>query len=376
MPSNEKRVKDLLNNTSSKMSAGLNLVCELNAPPALKSRTGKDGEEMAHGLPPYKRRPAFIVDDWTTCPSNWMRSSDDASSYFVPVEEDSGMWLDFNQCFKHDHDVAIVLSIQGVNPITGMKQEAPEMQQYNKCCPVHEIDFQKDRYCPECEFNWPKQNYLTTTTTPDGRLWLDGFRAPDGKVHQYIFTAETLRGIAAQIIGDERVYSIGVAFFTSLEPKPKPPQYTYRHPAKKVVNPFWNDNTGSPNNPFDLPSPYEVGTPYFDFTKITCSLDSTNRGIKSFDKPSNEVNVGDITRSISLQNFKPEVETKKLEVGAGAVISQNVYEDNKSLSYWRSKSSSMLYINYVTVEDATKILASGLRPEKEKGFMQNLNVGN
>ena len=88
------------------------LACGFNMPNALKG-------EKAHGLPPYAKRMPFLVDEYPACPNNWMHGSDIVSSYFAGLEEDWALWLDFNDCFDHTHDVAVVLSVQGINPVTG-----------------------------------------------------------------------------------------------------------------------------------------------------------------------------------------------------------------------------------------------------------------
>ena len=92
----------------------------LNTPDALKS------EELDQSLPPYMRRAGRLVDKYPASPTKWMKSEGRVASYFVPVTEGSGMWLDFNKNAKHTHDVAIVISIQGVNPLTGLPCKDPQ----------------------------------------------------------------------------------------------------------------------------------------------------------------------------------------------------------------------------------------------------------
>jgi hypothetical protein len=202
------------------------LFAEFNMPPAIKSKTIKNAKgeeiEVKHGLPPYGRRKVFEVDKYPACPTNWMHGSSKASSYFVPIKEEHGMWLDFNRNKNHTHDVAIVISIQGVNPITGQKTDTLNLEQYKENCPVHNVPFKQGRFCEECKYEWPKQNYLCTTGQPWGFLWLDGFRKANGQVRQYIFTEEEAKGVAKNIIGKDRVFAIGVGFYLSKNPKPKP----------------------------------------------------------------------------------------------------------------------------------------------------------
>jgi hypothetical protein len=212
------------------MSVKKDLKCMFNMPEKIKSEFN-DEDEMSHSLPPFDPMDVYPVDEYDACPSNWMNGSDIASSYFVGVEEDKGMWLDFNECFYHTHDVAVVISIQGINPITGQKmvaEKALKLEQYHKKCPIHGSKFQQDRFCPECGFKWPGQNYLSTTGTPEMQMWLDGFRSSDGKVRQYIITEDKMRGVASQMIGENRVFAIGIAYYLSKNKKP----YMLQRPEK------------------------------------------------------------------------------------------------------------------------------------------------
>jgi len=142
-----------------------NLQCELHMPNKLNIKKTKS-EEFVYSLPPRAPVDAYKVDEYKGCPSSWMNGSSKSSSYFVPIKEGKGMWLDFNNCFENERDVAIVVSIQGINPITGQKTKTLRLEQYKDKCPVHNVEFHQDLFCPKCEYKWPGQNYITTTTTP------------------------------------------------------------------------------------------------------------------------------------------------------------------------------------------------------------------
>ena len=132
----------------------------VNLPAALRG-------EQVHSLPPYAPVRASKVDCYPGAPAEWPRSTGNTASYFIPIVEGRGMWLDFNACWAHPHHVAIVVSIQGVNPLTGHKADKLELERYAMDSSVEE---------------WlrGRQNYLSTTATPQGMLWIDGFRAADG----------------------------------------------------------------------------------------------------------------------------------------------------------------------------------------------------
>ena len=230
------------------------LYASINTPEALK------GEEV-HQLPPYCPCNAYVVDEYENCPDNWMHGSDKASSYFVPVEPNRGLWFDFTANDLHSHHVAVVVSVQGINPVTGQKTSCLNLEQYKGKCPIHEKNFEYNRFCPDCGYEWPAQSYLATTTRQV--LWIDGFRGENGKVRQYIITEEEIRGIAAQMIGDERVFAIGFAFYLSKNPKPQPEMAKFiKIPLNEGALPWF-----SPSGYHGIPSAINCNLPPIVNTK-------------------------------------------------------------------------------------------------------------
>jgi hypothetical protein len=356
------------------------LTCELNMPDAVQG-------EIVNGLPPYARVSAYAVDEYPACPDNWMHGSSKASSYFVPVKEGKGLWLDFNGCQSHKYDVAIVVSIQGVNPITGQKQDQLGLEQYKDKCPLHSCDFEQDRFCPQCKFKWPGQNYISTTGTPWQSLWIDGFRTEDGKVRQYILTAEKMKGVAAQLIGKDRVFAIGVAFFLSKMPKPV------------LENPILTRGTSSLMT-FDSPQDYNM---YYSKTNYTSKIGAyqkcnakgqsvSDNIMRSLDlgymlnndmeniHPTNEVLCAAAVTDTSLET-KSQVRDrssksiqKKLEIGAGGLIAQQIHVDPKDINYWEDTPAGFIYLNYVSQEECQQILNTGKREEKKEGAFDGLQL--
>lgn len=212
-----------LTNTTLKVK---DIEVSVNMPESLRS----DDEGELEELPAYAPTNAYVVDEYPACPENWEHGSAKASSYFIPVKENHGMWFDFNKITEHTHDMAVVVSVQGVNPVNGQKTSELCLEKYENKCPLHDVEFGQERFCDKCGFKWPAQNYLSTNAQPFGQMWLDGFRAKDGKVRQYVFTAEEMKGVAFHVLGDKdkpkdqhsRVHAVGFAFYKSKEAKPKP----------------------------------------------------------------------------------------------------------------------------------------------------------
>ena len=365
----------------------------LNTPKALQSHaTGH--LESVHGLPPYHRRRAFLVDEYPACPESWMRSSGRTKSYFVAIIEGGGLWLDLNACLASANHVAAVISIQGINAITGLPCKDPQLEQYRDQCPKHKDTFGPDRLCRKCGFKWPKQNYLATTGTPFGSFWLDGFRAEDGSVRQYMFTASEIRGIAANIIGKDRVFALGVSFFKSKEPKPAPPPTRNRGlmsfsdglgtPDMETLD-FMGGSKGSSGGDLGENSVHN----YYTASAGMSLYCASSPVMKSCADPGITSKVADFDedrahyeRDMLMSRraaSAPKVKlTKNLEIAAGARINQTIYDDPNGLEFWQTEPDGIIVINYCTEEDAEKIFAAGKvdLSGHQDGFMATIPVGN
>lgn len=326
-----------------------NLYCVFNMPKIVEQKF-IDGRETSNGLPAYAPRKAFKVDDYESCPINWMHGSSLSNSYFVPIEKNHGFWLDFNRNFGNKKHVAIVISIQGVNPLDAqsMVEGALCLKQYRTSCPIHSEEFKADRYCEKCNYKWVPQNYLATTGTPNGFLWLDGFLTSEGVVRQYYFTEEEVKGVAHQLIGAEKkVYSIGIAFYLSKNPKPEPKPFVYKGGhcnMEKSVG-----GMQSSNHLLDKPVVY--GNSDWSYLK-TCSFELCSISTDSTDETSTSY-----------------------DIAAGAKIEQKVYLDPENLDFWEDKPAGMLYVNYCPSEQAVRIIKNGKKKIKEEGPLAGITVG-
>lgn len=395
------------------MSVGLNM------PDALKS-SGSGEAEFVHSLPPYRPRRAYLVDEYPACPESWLRSSGRIKSYFVPVVKDAGLWLDFNRCWSHAHHAAIVVSVQGINAVTGLPCKDAQLEQYRDECPKHKKAFGPDRFCKECNFKWPKQNYLSGASTPYGQLWLDGFRAEDGKVRQYVFTDSKVRSVAKAVIGEDRVHALGISFFLSKEAKPKPQHNITRSshfmsfaPGIGTEEldqslfdgaPIATASAGpcGPAGPVgDMWSKSLGGTisNHVDPDSITYSASlSTDNCTKGIPMKSAKIGAGMKKSSLGASASKgsnmmspkrglisapgasiPHINmVQQLEVAAGARIDQQVYDDQHELEFWQKEPDGLIIINYCTAEDAMKIINAGkvdITGSKD-GFLQKIPTGN
>lgn len=330
-----------------------------NMPDAYKAAAD---DKASHYLPPYAPQDAYNVDEYPNALTSWIRGTASAASFFVPVKDGKGMWLDLNDNARHSHHVAALISIQGINPVTGLKTAGSGLEQYLKCCPKHNIEFQADRFCPSCGFKWPKQNYLSTTGTPWGSLWLDGFRADDGNIRQYVFTKDEARGVAAQLIGNDRVFAIAVSFYLSKNPKPQPK-------LGGILRACGAHHESS----FDL-GPVYAASAVDNYAHDGHVVKS--RGPKFGYCASSDLKL----RSSNMVEHRladmADEEQERLEIAAGARIIQRIYDDPETLDFWKPSPENTIYICYCSQKDADRVLKGGKRPEKEEGFLTDIKVGN
>jgi hypothetical protein len=129
-------------------------------------------------------------------------------SYVCPVDSDWALWFNWSMNIS---DIAVLTSVKGMNPITGQRIDGLGLEQYVHKCPIHKVEFKHGRYCPECDFKWPDQNYVSA---PNSLYW-DGFRSADGKVQQFYFTEDMSKSIPELVIGkDDTVPAFGFCFYT------------------------------------------------------------------------------------------------------------------------------------------------------------------
>lgn len=363
--------------TVNRLSVGFNLPAAIH----------DDGH--THNLPPYAGRRAFLVDEYEACPDNWLRSSGRTMSYFVPVKAGHGMWLDFNRCLNDvAQHVAVVVSAQGINAVTGLPCKDATLEQYLDKCPRHLDEFGPERLCKKCGYKFPKQCYLATTGTPEGSFWLDGFRTKDGTVRQYIFTEEEMRGVAANIIGKDRVFALGISFFLGKETRPQPVIHRRQLMDSGPKLSFCPGNDDQPIGSSSINSFYAASTlDSVSDESITygCSLTKSmsDVGAKGSKGPQGVAGLPGESRMLGSYKVtrgapRAKMSVKQMEIAAGAKINQHVYDDPMKLDYWQDEPEGLIVINYCSEEEAQKIIEAGKTDlsGNQEGFLKDIPVGN
>lgn len=375
-----------------------------------------------HSLPPGVALDVYSSDEFVQWPENWCKKG----AFIIPVRPDRGLW--FNWTMNSDNNTAVIPTVKGCNPITGMQTSGFFMERYENKCPKHDCDFMHDRFCPKCNYKWPPQNYVG----PKNMLWWDGFlNCKDGTVRQFFFSEEELRDVASALIGKENtVPAFGFAFYAPKERRSEP--YGFNHNGKVILyqdfknNPAWdlklsgssaggnygfskhvyynnttfnnemslisdnnivNNSSSSSSVCYDsyIPDGGEVKTSggpigtkgvFRSASNITPPLNS----VRSLEIIKDEY-AGRRTELKCAYNQQPgitrEFRVKEVSIGAGAKIDQKLNIDPYELNSWKEIPDSVMTIYFVFQEKFEEIKAKGLRDIEgsKEGMLSNCVVG-
>jgi hypothetical protein len=372
----------------------------------------------AHGLPPGELVPVYPVDMFPGCPEEWNRG---AGSYVCPVEPGWGLWFDWTRNDKLN--TAVLASVKGMNPITGEKMDSLALDQYVEKCPKHGIPFEGDqRFCPECGYKWPPQSFVSYPNT----LWWDGFRQPDGTVRQFFFSEDDARDVASMVIGEQNVVpAFGFAFFSTKDPRVPPREETSRGDYSGIVLASCSSSPmafGSGGSKGFSPSLECLGDELESLTfgggdldldaPVECQVDDLNIAdeepvtYSADDIPVKGANVSEsktlsstsptkggrrkggrrtarrasASRGIlrgARQIARPAVEKKKVAVGAGAEIRQDLRSDPLGVDGWKQEPAAVIRLYFTFKPQFKEIVAAGIKDVDgdDKGFMKDLPVG-
>ncbi len=323
----------------------------------------KKGLSSGTNLAPACQWPVHRVCDYDNgqLPENWERGEANQSSYFVGVESDRELWFDFNSNSQHTHDVAVVVSIQGLNALTGKPIEVTRLEQYQNVCPIHETPFGEGRFCKACGHTWPHQNYIAGLAQ-GGHFWIDGWRALDGKIRQFVFDLmENGTGVAQQILGNKRAHGIGFAFYLSKNPKPVV-QPVYRGPTELGM---MSQSKGGDVMLCASANEGEEEPMYFG------DLEAADSGLESF---------GPVLRSGAPSNRIGRASDKsvsrgplKTEVSFGREVDQTFSRDPNELDFWQETPAGLIVLSHADHGWVSQITGNGPTVDRTAGGMGPLS---
>ena len=323
---------------------------------SLKRATRIEDDGEVHGLPSGESIPVFPISSLPACPEEWVRGK---GVYVCPVDTNWGLWFDWTM--NDNMNTAVVPSVKGMNPITGMEIDGPGLHTYKERCPIHDVEFGPNRLCEECGYRWPSQNYVTKEST----LWWDGFRQPDGSVRQFFFTDDDARDIASLVIGKENtVPAFGFVFYEPKNKRVAPPVSLCRGIKTKYAGTIWNQDvtygycSGSDSTDImDEMIGCSFDPPAVDPDDLTVSYMCSTKGAESFSADN------------SIEPPEP-IATKSVSVGAGAKIRQELVNDELGLDGWKEENSGIIRLYFVFEQQFKDIVSKG----GVKGIQTN-NVG-
>lgn len=343
------------------------------------------GEET-HALPPGTPIEAFEVDAFVGPDPTWMKGE---GCWVVPVPKDRGLWFDWRM--NDSACTAVLPSVKGCNPITGLPLTEIAMHQYKPGdrCPIHGCELGGGRNCPECGYAWAAQDYVVD---PEGNspAWWDGFRMPDGSVRQFFFTEDMARDVASHLIGKENVVpAFGFAFFRR---RTSFPRTLYRgipgheHTLTLTTMPpnqkLWCKTTTGTAQTLGLcnstDTVYSMDCSYTNSAfcdSMPYKGDGSDKAsLKSWSKKKSTARGIDMTEGLDMgERYFP---TKEVAIGAGAKIHQEVVADPSALSDWNEKPDAVMRIYFVFEEDFAKRAAAGFRTvPRSEGMLAGLPVG-
>jgi hypothetical protein len=346
--------------------------------------------DCVHGLPPGKAIKCYPVDIFLGAPISWCKGP---GSFVVPVRPGYGLWFNWTQ--NDGNNTAVLPTVKGCNPITGLPTSGYHLERYDTKCPKHGVDFMHGRFCPECNYKWKPQNYVAAPNT----LWWDVWASEDGIGRQFFFTEDELRDVATSILGEDKIPAFGFAFY-----RPK----VMREVQKAVYRGSIIYNTLSSDSFTNavLDSKYKTYT--------TCSSDSIVGDTKSSSTMKGIMKSKKVLESFTAGNYSNDTEAvymcdtapvykmvpvtdgdmdmgvlglversvdipkvKEVSIAAGAKIAQNISEDPYSLDSWKETPEAVMTIYFVFQEKFEEIKSGGIRDlsGKKEGMLSGIPVG-
>jgi len=371
-------------------------------------------------LPQGKALQVYYADEFLQPPENWMKGQ---GVFVVPVRPDKGLWFDWRR--NDQYNTAILPTVKGCNPITGLQTSGFHMETYSEKCPKHGCGFIAERFCTECGYKWPPQNYMS----PGNIFWWDGFRADDGTVRQFFFSEEELRDIASHMIGKENtVPAFGFTFFTPKERREHSKVEPSRGFNTIITFPNWWDKKGSSENLggggygtgsvnlFHSSTTYSAENKTSSESKTSGSLSCNSAlpaaahagspmSLNADDGVSKKISKSPLTKCGSAHRFgtlkkksfsggiitpdsaqvnmvrtmrsaapKKDVE---VSIGAGARIRQSLNRDTYPLESWKEVPDASMTIYFIFHEKFEELKSKGMRDisSAKEGMLQGLPVG-
>jgi hypothetical protein len=396
------------------VAPGMHRIMEASGFFASIMRADKKKDDTSSNLPPGMPVPVLPVDYLKERPDFWIGG---VGSFVCPVDSDWGLWFNWTM---NNHSTAVLTSVKGMNPITGQRIDGLGLEQYQTKCPVHKSQFKHGRFCSECGFKWPLQNYIAK---PNPLYW-DGFRSSDGQVRQFYFTEDMAKSVPELVIGkDDTVPAFGFCFYTTKQQAnhnaggkrltcfPKETQQCYSglsssgcsgvsgfsgmggsygsyssssthiHDRKgTLIRSRLSCSAGAGDSVKSARS-LTFGASAADgtFTADACSLylASDSKVELSADNSATRFDLNSTTLTSGINVFHTHKVNAEVGIGAGAKIKQDLMGDALRLDQWNDKPAGVIRVYFVFREQFERYVAAGLNDlvGSKEGFLDGVPVG-
>lgn len=331
-------------------------------------------------LPPGNPLNIYYANQFKAYPEDWVKEG----AFVIPVKPEKGLWFDFRM---NDHNnTAVLMSVKGCNPITGLPLSGFHLDRYEKKCPVHNCDFIGERYCKECGYKWPDRSYLSQNP-----LWWDGWMT-EGVIRQFFFTSDMMRDVATHRIGKENtVPAFGFAFYSPKEKRQRNNILRSSEKFKSIVIEHETFCSAPPS-----PMSYEIESPSVSYSCSDikgCTLDELPMS-KSLSSKSLSPMLGSdlgsgkkcsgfstkrrITKSVSRAKEESIVKKKEsVSIGAGAKIAQELPQDSYGVDTWKDTPDSIMTIYFMFQDEFDELSSKGFHDieKSNKGILEGIPIG-
>lgn len=282
--------------------------------------------------------PVYKVQDFRSgCPKEWQEGG-----YFFPMYRQEAMWINFQRGY-HEQPKALIIGAGNINAVTGKpfdptkdKMGRAEGGKRGKKGKKGKQKVQTGQAGLDIKLE-KEQNYLIVPPQP----WLDGWKAEDNKVYQFVAaemgSGETVEG---QITGEE---VIGGIQFIVYDPKPGQKLIPTTRPHEYINGGSYAGLGDVDAICFDDICCLEEFSPVVK-PLVPESLDMLCANTNSFRGASSK---GPVVRRVST--------VRAMGLGRGGEIDQKIYPDPHGLGVWNEKPTVVEVVYMVSSEDFKQI---------------------
>lgn len=243
--------------------------------------------------------PVYRIADFKSgAPEDWHEDG-----YFFPMYKSEAMWMNFSRDYRNP--IALIVAAGNINAISGKPFDPLEDKHHKR----RRKQEKKGNFDIKLE---SPQNYLVVPPQP----WLDGWKAEDGKVYQFVAaemgSGETVEG---QITGEEKIGGIQLVVYGPKEGLKLTPE---TRPHEHITGGSWG------------------GLGDLEMCCFGETLKSVSKGIQP-------------------QYAMARASVQSMGLGRGGEISQKIYPDSYGLEVWNSSPMGLARFYLVSSKDFKQI---------------------